>query len=181
MFDMIHRVRFHTAASVAWRLSFGAWPVMPYADREIMEAAFGMPAASMMDRRAQQNLLWHHFRALAKLPLDRNSSDTSPLIGSFYWRNSNRLRKYVINRLSRNRNAERRYYYRVFDINNPGWSAVRQEAEQFRTKAEKLFNPAVLREFLPPPNVSIPLSDGIVDASGRKTLLGLMFWAGRNL
>jgi asparagine synthase (glutamine-hydrolysing) len=181
MFDMIHRVRFHTAASVAWRISFGAWPVMPYADREIMEAAFGMPAASMMGRRAQRNLLCTHFRALAKVPLDRNSSDISPLIGSFYWRNSNRLRKYVINRLSFDKGAERRYYYRVFDINNPGWVAVRQEAEQFRKKAESLFNPAVLRELLPPPDVHIPLSDGIVEASSKKTLLGLMFWAGRNL
>jgi asparagine synthase (glutamine-hydrolysing) len=180
MFDFCNRQRFHVA-STAWRTSFGAWPIIPYADKKILEVACGMPAASLLGRRAQKNLLYSHFRALAKLPLDRNSSDTSPLVGSFYWRNANRLRKYVINRLSIKRDAERRYYYRVFDINNPGWRAVRQEAEQFRTKAERIFNPAVLRELLPPPNVQISLSDGIVDASGRKTLLGLMFWAGRNL
>jgi hypothetical protein len=77
--------------------------------------------------------------------------------------------------------TEGRYYHCVFDINNTGSSAVRQEAEQFRSKAERLFNHAVLKDLLPPPNVPIPLSDKIVDASGRKTLLGLMIWAGRNL
>lgn len=187
-FDLLHRQRFHVA-SVAWRTSFGAWPLMPYADREILEASFGMPAASVLDRRAQINLLCSHFPALAALPLDRNSKDTSPLIVSFYHKLITRLskvsdfqyRKYKVKQLLGIPEFERRYYYRVFDINNPGWLAVRREAEQFRPKAEEIFNPAVLRELLPPPDVPIHVHDGIVDASSRKTLLGLMLWAGRNL
>jgi hypothetical protein len=126
---------------------------------------------------------------LAALPLDRNSKDTSPLIVSFYHKLITRLskvsdfqyRKYKVKQLLGIPEFERRYYYRVFDINNPGWLAVRREAEQFRPKAEEIFNPAVLRELLPPPDVPIHVHDGIVDASSRKTLLGLMLWAGRNL
>lgn len=189
MFDMIHRMRFHTAASVAWRISFGAWPVMPYIDKEILEAAFGMPAASLLNRRAQIDLLCSHFPALAALPLDRNYEDTCPLMPSFYYKVTAWLakssdfayKKHKVKQVLGISDSERRYYYRVFDINNPGWAAVRSEAEQFRAKAEIIFDRAILRELLPPPGVPIQLHDGIIEGSGRKTLLGFMLWAGRNL
>ncbi len=43
-FDLRHRQRFHVGHG-AWELSFGAWPVMPYVDREVLETVAGLPAA----------------------------------------------------------------------------------------------------------------------------------------
>jgi hypothetical protein len=39
----------------------------------------------------------------------------------------------------------------------------------------------VLSELLPPPDVALNLEDGFGDASGRKTLLGLLLWASEYL
>ena len=79
------------------------------------------------------------------------------------------------------RGVETRYYYRVYDINNAAWQSVRQAAEPHRKMAELIFQPDVLRELLPPPEMEIRLGDGIVDAARVKTLLGFMLWAGKNL
>jgi asparagine synthase (glutamine-hydrolysing) len=189
MFDMNHRVRFHTAASIVWRISFGAWPIMPYVDKEILDAAFGMPAASLMDRRAQIDLLRSRFPSLAALPLDRLTLDTTPLLPSFYRRilssvsskTGYHYRRYRAIRLLVNSNYEPRYYFRVFDINNPGWTAVRKDVEQYRVHAGRIFNPKTLNDLLPPPHVPIQVPEATVDSSSRKLLVAFMLWAGTNL
>jgi asparagine synthase (glutamine-hydrolysing) len=189
MFDMIHRVRFHTAASIVWRLSFGSWPIMPYIDREILEAAFGMPEETLEGRRVQIDLLCQRFSSLAHLPVERLSLDTSPLLMPFYRRYLASLmrrtdfhrRKYGVMRRLKMPNYESRFYYKTFDINNEGWSAVRRDAEQYRVKAEKIFSPEMLRELLPPPNIPIHVPAATVDSSSRKLLLALTLWAGDNL
>jgi asparagine synthase (glutamine-hydrolysing) len=180
MFDLAHRLRCYVG-SYAWRISFGAWPVLPYVDKEILFAAVGMPVSSLLERRVQVELLCQYFPELAVLPLDRNTPDTSPLIQTFAIRVSYRLLIPVFKRLFVKHDAERRYYYRVLDINNPGWSAVRREAEIYRSRAETIFDPVVLRELLPPPDVRLHFNDPMVDSNANKTLLGFFLWAGRNL
>lgn len=189
LFELAHRARFHTTASIVTRLSYGSWPVMPFADEALLTAMLGMPLTTLLHRRIEKDLLCRRFPALARLPLDRNAMDMTPLLLSpreaavewlkritRYPRRRRKVRKWL-----GLQEIERRYYYRVHDINNPGWMAFRREAEPHRKKAELIFSPSILRELLPPPDVSIALADGIIDGANRKILLGFMLWAGRNL
>ena len=189
IFDYYHRLRFHTAASIVWRLSFGIWPILPYMDSEVIEAALAMPAASMLDRRAQIDLLCRRFSSLAALPLERMTLDTSPLLLSTYGRWVARLKertgfyykKRTAMRLLGMLNYETRSYFKTFDINNAGWSAVREDAEQYRVRAERIFDSQALKQLLPPPNIPIDVPVVTVDSSRSKLLLAFMLWAGENL
>jgi hypothetical protein len=65
----------------------------------------------------------------------------------------------------------------VFDINGPGWSAVRREAEPYRSRLSDLLDKSTLDALLPPPDVPLHCDDPIIDSAGPKTLLGLFLWA----
>jgi len=180
-FDIHHRQRFHVG-NPPWLFSFATWPVQPAVDRRVLEVAGGLPLATLAERRAQDEVLRRYFPRLAELPLDRNSYDTEPL--------SPRVRylatRYIGERLAplagpfsrRQRGGrERRFYYRVFDFNGPGWQAIRRLAEPHREKLGALMDLDRLNEYLPPPGVELRVKNGIVDSSGRKMLVGLMLWA----
>lgn len=179
-FNLYNRQRFHVG-SAAWQLSFGAWPVLPALDRRLLKTAGAMPAATIAERRAQIALVCKRFPHLAALPLDRNSYNTDPLRP----RPHHQLIRYLRKRLTplfhfshRVLNKEeRRYYYRLFDFNSPGWLAVRQQAEPYREQAMHLFNKEEFEKLLPGPDVPLNLRDGIIDASGLKSLLGFMLWS----
>jgi asparagine synthase (glutamine-hydrolysing) len=180
-FSLRHRQRFHIG-SEAWRLSFAAWPILPAADKTLLELGAALPPATMADRRAQYELLCTRFPHLAALPLDRNSYDVTPLRPRLRWLLANQLRR-PLRRLKRTflgtvqQGRERRRYYRIFDINGPGWVAVRREAEKCRDLAHGFFERDALAELLPPPDVPIAYRDGIQDVAGIKTVVGFMLWA----
>jgi asparagine synthase (glutamine-hydrolysing) len=184
-FNLYNRQRFHVGSS-AWALSFGAWPVMPVLDRRLLECAASIPAASIAERRAQTELVCRRFSRLAALPLDRNSYDTRPLQPRLRYQ----LAQSVLKRCGPLRRLleplhsdghERRYYYRTYDIDNPGWQSVRRQAEPERRKLYDIFDERTLDELLPRPDVRTKLQDRIVDASGLKLLTGLMTWSGGHL
>jgi asparagine synthase (glutamine-hydrolysing) len=81
----------------------------------------------------------------------------------------------------RKRHGERRFYYRVYNFNGPGWRKVREAAEPCRDSVLHLFNQEALDTFLPPPDETVSFDDDVADASGRKTILGLMLWAKEHL
>lgn len=175
-FELHHRQRFHVG-SEAWRMSFGAWPVLPAMDRQVLLTAGAMPAATIAERRAEVELLCKRFPALAELPLDRNSYNVEPLRP----RLRRLLTQYVARRIiprTWTRRIERRRYRRVFDINGPGWLAVRQRAERFRKLAYEFFHRDAFDALLPPPDVPIRCRNPIADASGLKSLLGFLLWLG---
>jgi hypothetical protein len=76
------------------------------------------------------------------------------------------------------RESERRYYHRVFDIDNEAWRGVRRRAEAGREALTALFDPAELASVLPRPDADFALDHPIRDGFSRKLLLGLMLWAG---
>jgi hypothetical protein len=145
----------------------------------VLQAAAGLTAESMSKRRLQIDLLCERFEPLARLPLDRSSDSTAPLIQTKAGKLLERMKRHRLFPRSR-AGIERRYYHRVLDLNNPGWVKVRQAAEPFRKMAEEFFDPKRLGQLLPPPNVPLQFSDNISEASSRKTLLGFMLWLGRN-
>lgn len=180
-FDIHHRQRFHVG-NPPWLLSFATWPIQPAVDQRVLEVAGGLPVATLAERRAQDEILKRFFPHLAELPLDRNSYNTEPLsprvrylVGQYIGDRLTPLRALLPGR--GRRGVERRFYYRVFDFNTPGWQAVRRLAEPHRDKLDGLVDRARLDEYLPPPGVELDVKNGIVDSSGRKMLVGLMLWA----
>jgi asparagine synthase (glutamine-hydrolysing) len=171
---------------MAWQFSLGAWPVLPVLDRQILASVGGMPIATIGERRAENELLCKKFPELAALPLDRNTYDTEPLKP----RLRHLLASYLSHRLTVSRrlmlpkhkqNVERRYYYRIYDFNSPGWVAVRNAAELYRARTFDFFERNVLQELLPGPNAALRFEDGIVDASGLKMLTGFFLWSKNHL
>jgi asparagine synthase (glutamine-hydrolysing) len=179
-FFLMHRGRF-SAGGAAWHLSFGAWPVMVALDRRLVTTVVSLPLTTMSDRKAEQALLCRRFPALARLPLDRNGYLTTPLLAGPVRRFAERIPSFVRTRWlgpGLGPKFERRYYYRVFDLNNDGWTAVRRAAEPLRDRLKTLFVPEVLDEILPPPDRPVRYrGDLITEGSRLKQLLILALWA----
>lgn len=96
-----------------------------------------------------------------------------------------RAAAYVRQRLARlgarggagKRGVERRFYYRLYDVNGTGWRAARRLAEPYRDALRGIVDPTLLNAYLPPPDHDLTVRNGITDASGPKMLVGLMLWA----
>jgi asparagine synthase (glutamine-hydrolysing) len=181
-----HRQRFHVGGAV-WQMSFGVWPVLPALDRAVLAIAGGVPPETLYNRRAQKELLCRYFPRLAAIPLDRNSYRTKILqpqsaqIVRKYFRKPFRPLISWWHKLPWPASFERRHYFRLYDVNGPGWKAVRRQAEQYRDCLADYCDMDVLRRIVPAPEVNIAFKDSIVDASGMKNILGFMLWLGRNL
>ncbi len=178
-FDLYHRQRFNSGC-VAWQLSFGAWPVQPFLDWQLLTTTASMPIETVSKRNAQIKLLCTRFPQLAQLPLDRNDYNVEPLQPNFARRRLAYLFK--IQRKWRKwqhkQGLEQRYYYRVQDINNSGWQTIRQQAEPQRELIKHLFNEDIFNQLVPPPNLPMHFQkDSITEASSIKTLLGLLLWS----
>lgn len=176
LWGLYHRGRLHVGP-YAWRLARHAWPVMPYVDRPMLEVGLGMPLDFLGQRRMQIDILRKRYGRLARLPVDRNLPDPSPLVEAWH-HEARRFVRRGLNRL-RAKRAERRTYYRLFDINNPGWRAVRRLADSRRASAHRLFDAETLNRYLPSAEESIVVADGITHSARLKTLLGLMILSDR--
>ena len=182
-FDLFHRQRFHVGCA-GWQLCFGAWPVLPILDWQVLQTTAALPVEVIAKRRAQNELLSSRFWQLATLPLDRNDFYIDPL--KFSQSGQRLARLYRLQgrwrKIQRKLGIERRYYYRMYDLNNKGWKAVRRQAEPNRERVQHLFHPDVLNELLPSPELPVPLgSDPIPQSSGIKLLIGLLLWSKEHL
>jgi len=170
-----HFSRFHTGGLI-WLLSFGSWPVLPFADHKVLETAGGMPIEALMYRRAEKELLCRKFPKLARLPLIGKIYETTPLVptprqrglqqiysnnGIWRYRGPRYLRHLLIVGLR----GERRYYARLWDINSPGWKAVRKSAEPFFKLTSRFLNYSTLSA-----------RERAMNASGWKALMGFAMW-----
>lgn len=181
LFQLQHRVRFHVG-SLIWRLSLGAWHLVPYLSRPLLDTCAQMPLSHLRERRIQADLIKSEFPRLARLPLDRNARhpgyivqpplrrfiDGLPKLEDFSWR----MHQFMERHYAR----EQRYYHRIYDFNAPGWREVRQQAERHRAGASTLLNATALERLLPPAESTPEFSDNIVDASKVKTLAGIVLW-----
>jgi asparagine synthase (glutamine-hydrolysing) len=178
MFDLTHRARF-LVGMVAWRLSWGTRPRLPYADRDLLAAATALPIEAFRGRKLQRALLRHRFPELARLPLDTASFFTRPLMPSI----TDRVRHLGLllyhGLVSR---RERRYYHAVFDLNGPGWRSVRRDAEKGRSRAGLFFDSAELLRHLPPPDAPIAAAGAgfYQEGSRKKSLLAFLLWASQH-
>ena len=191
-FGLHHYMRFHVG-SVLWPLTFGAWPVLPFADQEILETVGGMPIEALLDRCAERELLRKKFPKLARLPLNGITYDTTPLVptpwqkglqqiagdrGIWRLKSARNLRIILVIKLKGNR----RYYSRISHFDSPGWQTVRKKAEPFLGLTSKFLNEDAVRELMPPSTsgyarVMLAMKRaGMAETTGLKTLSGFALW-----
>ena len=176
--NLEHRHRFAVGAC-AWRYSLYAWPVMPALDRTLIQLARRLPFAVVKDRQVQTRMLVSKFPRLARLELDRNYLDTSPLVGMKRSFASDVKRRLV--KLNRRCHAwfgrDPRFYVRTMEFNSTGWRVVRSMADEARPAAHGLFRSAELARLVPPARATVRnLQDPIIHSSPLKNTLGLMLW-----
>ena len=163
---------------VPWIFSFGAWPSLIGCDRVLLETAGGMPMVSLDERLLETQLIRRRFPDMARLPLDRNSMNYTPIIPNWKALLNQRvewaLRPYV-ERFWR-RGQSRSQYHRAFDFNNAGWRQARRHTDRYRSAWDGIFNMEALNGYLPGPEVDLETVDVYGETSGRKTLLGLLLW-----
>lgn len=180
MFQLLNSERC-VVGSIPWRISFASWPIIPVLDRALLETVGRLPALSLARRRAQDAILVRRFPHLAKLPVvAANARTIRPLHASLAtrvrWRVATKASD-LWQRVARPPLRERRYNYRMYDFDGPGWIAVRREAEPFRERLASLFDMDALRSYLPPPDVPLRAPHPIFDTLGRKLIVGLMLWS----
>jgi asparagine synthase (glutamine-hydrolysing) len=180
LYQMTHRQRFQIG-SLIWRLSLGAWPLLPYYDRRLLDAVTSMPLNYLSSRRMQVDIIKREFPRLATLPLDRNAVGADYLVTPLYRKFlpslsdvSWRLYEFLEG------GRERRYYHRTYDFNTPAWRSVRREAERHRHQVGNLLDPEAVSRLLPAAETHIGFENSLVDTSKTKTLLGLVLWNGMN-
>jgi asparagine synthase (glutamine-hydrolysing) len=185
-FELGHRARFHVG-SAAHRFSFGSWPVLVALDRKVLDAAAGIPAASLEDRMAERELLCNRFPELASLPLDRGSIDALPLRPKMHDLLARHLRRRLrsLRRLfppgTTKGRTERRYWYRTTDLDGPGWKGVRGVAETHRKRIYALFRQDAFDAIVPAAVVPFQSVENTASGSAVKLLLGTMLWAENHL
>jgi asparagine synthase (glutamine-hydrolysing) len=185
-FELYHRIRLLIGSILGWQLCFGAWPIVLLLDWQLLKTIAAIPVQTLAQRRAQYELVRTRFSPLAQLPLDRNDFNTEPFQltgrGQRYIRRLYEMQAKWRQFQQQKLGYERRHYYRTFDLNNPGWRLVRQQAEPYREQVGHLFHPEVLNELLPPPDQPIQFAiDPISESSKLKVLLGFLLWSREHL
>lgn len=175
-FDLQTRQRFHVGGAV-WPMTFRSWPVSPIFDREVFRIAESMPASSISGRRLQRELLIDRHPHLASIPLDRNSFDSLPpnpaLLDHLATRVTDLWRRLQRRLAVGGPGRERRFYYRTYDFQSPGWSVVRAQGETSRQDIPVVLRSEVVNDLLPGHGHPFQADDGIIDSSRAKLLLGL--------
>jgi asparagine synthase (glutamine-hydrolysing) len=176
--DLAHRHRFAVGAC-AWRYSMFAWPVLPALDHKLIQLTARLAHSVVKQRQVQIRMLVSCFPRLARLELDRNYLDTTPLLGAKRSLVYDLRRRLV--KLNRRCHAwlgrDPRFYVRTMAFNSPGWRVVRSLADEARTAIHALFRPEALARILPDSRVSIRhVEDPIMNSAPLKNTLGLMLW-----
>ncbi len=166
-------------------------------DRSVLAAVSAVPSEILADRGVQDPLLLRRFPQLAAIPSDPwllpLRFTASGVIQTLGWQARARspvdFRSTVEERRLR-RIPDRRRFKRIYDINGPGWLAVRRLTASNRDVAQEFLVPEALTAVLPAktrislrrlPERSgsrrlLPAAESAVTASGLKSLTGFILW-----
>lgn len=160
------------------RLAFIGWPRMPQLDRALLRVVAGIPLPVLAGRRLERAMLERFHIDLARLPLDRNDLDTTPLLPG-----AMDLVRAGLDRRIRDFRArigmprpERRYYHRTFDFNGSSWRPSRRGADADRERAYALFERGAFDALVPRADERWQPAATIEGASGVKLLASLGTW-----
>ena len=163
-------------------MSFQSWPRLPVFSQDFVAVGSQIPVETSDQRRAQKAILRSKFPTLARVPIDRNYYEPL-LLNPSPWRQ--RLSYFykaqiVWQKVQKKLGYERRYYYRIYDINRPGIRAIRRQAEAYRDKLSDVFDLDYFAQLLPPQDRISLGRDPIIETKRYLLLLGVLLWAGKN-
>lgn len=176
-FDLEHRQRY-VMGRMFPRIAFSAWPRAPQCDREVLRVVGGIPFQVTGKKRLEREMLERFHTGLARLPLDRNDLDTTPLLPGvmdLVRAGVDRRVRHLRTRIGMPR-PERRYYHRTFDFNGPVWRRTRAAAAADRERLYALFERDALDAFLPPADAPWTPTGLIEGAAGVKMLTAIGVW-----
>jgi hypothetical protein len=177
LFDLAHRQRFVMGHMFA-RIALGAWPRAPQTDREVLRVTAGIPLPVIAGKRLEREMLERFYTGLARVPLDRNDPDTTPMLPGAM----DLIRAGIDRRIRRFRGRiglpppERRYYHRTFDFNGGVWRRARRGAAADRERLYELFDHGALDALLPAADARWRPTGLIEGAAGVKLLTALGVW-----
>jgi asparagine synthase (glutamine-hydrolysing) len=176
------RVRCHIG-TVLHRLSMHSWPLLPFIDRQLLDAVFNVNPQYVLERHLEHALLAARFPNLARIAQDTNSfrfepaRDTTRQSRSVWQHGVTALRRLVRTWYwKRWRGIEPRRYHRYFDPDGLYWTAVRQAAEPLRPTLVPWLDPDMLERHWPRPEVKLDCSDPFSGGGAMRLLIGLAFW-----
>lgn len=178
-FMFLNSLRFHIGG-ILRRIAHTVWPSTPYTHDAILTVAGSLPPAAVANRRLEKDLLVARFPKLAALPIDVNCPNPRPLLPSAGFRVWNRIKWAPGLRKLQLYRGERRYYYRMYNINNVGWRQLRREGAQAEARLPEIMDANYLHSLLPEPGEQIKVQDAIIDAGGRRALLAFLLWHKRH-
>jgi asparagine synthase (glutamine-hydrolysing) len=182
-FDLKHRERFLVGRSpkiIATR----SWPVLPYVHPDILRLVQALPLPFVADRKAQIDLILRKFPELARLPLarliDRRLWNLVPRKARFWDPYADRVKDSLSWHWHDKFDPwEPRVFLRAFDFDGAGWRILRDEARAFANEADVWLNKDVVLQLIPPASTDARLGRAIVEATGRKALLGAVLCCSR--
>jgi len=192
-FGLNQRIRFHDLSGI-WPLSFGAWPILPFADHKVLETAGGFPIESLANRRVERELLRTKFPKLARLALagstlnaasivlDSRSNAQQQIFGTKgIWKL--RILREVRDQLLARTRGERRYWPRVSHFDSPGWKIIRKTAEPYVPLTTRFLRKESVDELIPSADSSYlqvrrkMKQFGVSETSSLRIVLGLAIWS----
>lgn len=177
LFDLAHRQRFIMGRMLV-RIAERAWPRAPQLDREVLRVTAGVPMPLIGKKRLEREILERFHTALARVPLDRNDLDTTPMLPGAV----DLIRAGIDRRIRRVREQvglprpERRYYHRTFDFNGAPWRRTRLAAAGDRERLYALFDREALDAYLPAADARWQPTGKVEGAAGVKMLTALGVW-----
>ncbi len=175
-FDLQHRERF-LVGQAPKIIATRSWPVLPYVHLDILRLVQALPLPIVAERKAQIELILRKFPELARLPLarliDRRWWNLVPRKARFWTPGVDRVK----DSLSWHWHArfdprEPRVFLRAFDFDGAGWRILRDEARARVDEVDAWLDKDIVLQLIPPASTDARLRRAIVDATGRKALLG---------
>lgn len=182
-FDLLHRQRLLVGRGPKI-MALRSWPVLPYVHPDILRLVQASPLPFVADRKAQIELILRKFPELARLPLAR-------LIDRRWWNLIPRKAHFWTPHVDRVKDSlswhwhdkfdpwEPRVFLRTFDFDGAGWRILRDEARVRADEVDDWLNKDVVLQLIPPASTEARLRRAIVEATGRKALLGAVLCCSR--
>lgn len=156
----------------AWVYACGGGTHVPLATLGVLETMRGIHPRLTLNRALEQRLVIEKYPELARLPIDRNTLDDSPLIPSWRSRFRDLVRPWRLRVLEQRLGWERRIYHRIMNPNCPLWRRLRWKADQ---SVSGLIDSAVLKSFLPDATAPFPLpADPFAGVMGQRAVVQLL-------
>lgn len=173
-----HWARFQVG-SVLHPISFCTWPLVPVLNRELIDVSARLDSRRFGFRQGQDRMLLRYYPELSTIPHTvENAAPGLALDPTAFQRLRARLGRRHQAPAPVGWHGDRRFVWRNTDFFNPGWAALREQAEPLRALLHEIIDAEVLDAYLPSPGGRLQRVDFSAH-QGPKLLVALALWLDR--